>query len=358
MALLRRRQTELDEIVERQVLVAAVRAGDLDAVTAELARPDVDVNVVSVDGFTPLMIASQDGRVDLVEVLLEAGADARIVDPLMKATPGHKAGYRGHADVARVLCQASNLELDAQGPYNGYTALHDAVWHGHLEPARCFVQAGARLDLPRARWPDSTRHGAGVRLHRGGRSAGVRGGSKMTDPWIIGAGMTDFGKFPAVSLRALAEHAAGTALADAELAASDVELVLFANAAAGIVTGQEMIRGQISLQGAGFGGLPIVNVENACASASSAIHLARMAVLSGQYHVVLAVGAEKLTHPTDKQRAFDALATGADVGRREEFEQQLGSPSQSFFMDVYADIARRYLSRTRAPPSVTSQRLP
>ncbi len=145
-ALLCRREAELEDVAERQVLLAAVRAGDPDAVTAELDKEDVDVDMVSPDGLTPLMIASQDGRADIVAVLLAAGADARIVDPLMKATPGHKAGYRGHAEVARLLCQSGNLELDAQGPYNGYTALHDAVWHDHVAAARWFVKAGARLD--------------------------------------------------------------------------------------------------------------------------------------------------------------------------------------------------------------------
>lgn len=38
-------------------------------------------------------------------------------------------------------------ELDAQGLYNGFTALHDAVWHGHLEAARALVDASARLNL-------------------------------------------------------------------------------------------------------------------------------------------------------------------------------------------------------------------
>jgi ankyrin repeat protein len=42
---------------------------------------------------------------------------------------------------------APALEIDAQGPYNGFTPLHDAVWHGHLVAARALVDAGARLNL-------------------------------------------------------------------------------------------------------------------------------------------------------------------------------------------------------------------
>ena len=146
-ALIRAREERTRDIVEGQPLIAAVDAGDAQTVGDLLSSATIDVNAVSPEGFTALMIASQNGRTDIVTLLLAAGADCRIVDPLMKATPGHKAGYRGHAEVARVLCSKGNLELDAQGPYNGYTALHDAVWHGHTETAECLVRAGARLDV-------------------------------------------------------------------------------------------------------------------------------------------------------------------------------------------------------------------
>lgn len=138
---------ERERTAEQQALIVAAAAGDVDRVGKLVHDPAVDVNAVSPDGFTALMIASQDGRADIVRLLVDAGADARLVDPLMLATPGHKAGYRGHPDVAQVLCEASNLDLDAQGPYNGYTALHDAVWHGHAATAEWFITAGARLDL-------------------------------------------------------------------------------------------------------------------------------------------------------------------------------------------------------------------
>jgi ankyrin repeat protein len=83
----------------------------------------------------------------VVAELLAAGANPRIVDHLMRATPVHKAAYMGHAEVVRLLTVDGGLELYAQGPYNGYTALHDATWHGHAETARVLIEAGARTDL-------------------------------------------------------------------------------------------------------------------------------------------------------------------------------------------------------------------
>ena len=60
---------------------------------------------------------------------------------------------------------------------------------------------------------------------------------------IAGVGMTPFGKQLQRGLRNLAVAAIDEALADAGVPAADVDRVFFANAAAGIVTQQEMIRG-------------------------------------------------------------------------------------------------------------------
>src|SRR5580693_3018188 len=105
--------------------------------------------------------------------------------------------------------------------------------------------------------------------------------------------MTPFGKFPDLTLRQLATQATRSALDDAGLPAERVEYVFFGNAMQGLLSGQEMIRGQVALADCGLLGVPLINVENACASGSSAIHLGWLAVASGQADVAIAVGAEK-----------------------------------------------------------------
>jgi acetyl-CoA acyltransferase len=165
---------------------------------------------------------------------------------------------------------------------------------------------------------------------------------------VLGTGMTAFGKFPGRSLRELTAEAVGEAVADAEIPACDIEMAFFANAAAGLVTGQEMVRGQVALRDTGLLGIPIFNVENACASGSSAVALAHAAVASGQCELALAVGAEKLVHP-DKQRSFAALASAVDLERRAQLEALIGGePSGSLFMDVYAYLARDYMAASGA----------
>lgn len=174
----------------------------------------------------------------------------------------------------------------------------------------------------------------------------------MRDVVIAGAAMTPFGKFPDTSLKTLAGEATAGALADAGLTAEDVEQVYFANAVAGLITGQEMVRGQVELRETGLLGVPIFNVENACASASSAFNLAWSAVASGQAECAIAIGAEKLVHP-DKRRSFEALAAATDLERRADLEafvygDEAEPGSGSLFMDVYALLARRYAERSGA----------
>lgn len=166
----------------------------------------------------------------------------------------------------------------------------------------------------------------------------------MPEVFIVGADVIPFGKFPATSLRELATEATTRALTDAGVRAGEIGAVFFANSAAGALTGQHAIRGQVALQDTGLLGAPITNVENACASGSTAFNLAHAAIASGAAEIALAVGAEKLTHP-DKAKTFAIFNAGWDV---ERFGDGEDGNSHSPFMDVYAGMARDYMERTGA----------
>jgi len=160
----------------------------------------------------------------------------------------------------------------------------------------------------------------------------------MSTVAIAGVGMTAFGKFLNRGLRSLSEEAVVAALADANADPVDVDSVYFANAAAGVVTGQEMIRAEAALRNTGLAGKPMFNIENACASGSSALHLAWLAVRSGQAECVLVVGAERLSHE-DKKVSFDAFARGVDL----EEPRAASTGSGSLFMDIYAAKTRKWM---------------
>jgi acetyl-CoA acetyltransferase len=165
----------------------------------------------------------------------------------------------------------------------------------------------------------------------------------MRNVYVAGIGMTRFAKQLSRGLKDLTAEAVQAAMKDAAVVVEDVGACYFGNAVAGSLTGQEMLAGQFLLRPLGFGGLPVVNVENACASAATAFHLAWQAVATGGQDVVLAVGAEKMTHP-DKARSFAAIGGSVDV---ETAPVDL-PPGRSFLMDLYAESALRYMERTGA----------
>jgi acetyl-CoA acetyltransferase len=161
----------------------------------------------------------------------------------------------------------------------------------------------------------------------------------MTSSYIIGAGQTRCGRFPNATVASLAIEALDAALTDADLNHERVEAIFFSNALSGLMTGQECVRGQVALRHSRYGGIPTVNVENACASGSTALHLACQAIDAGAYETVAVVGSEKMSHP-DRRRPIKALEGAADV-------ELLGDAPEdhSVFMDSYADRARRRIER-------------
>jgi acetyl-CoA acetyltransferase len=176
---------------------------------------------------------------------------------------------------------------------------------------------------------------------------------------IAGVGMTKFGKHLECGLKALGGEAVQAALADAGVDARQLEVAYVGNAAAGLVTGQESIRGQVILRALGIGRIPVINVENACASGSTALQQACGAVSAGQYEVALALGVEKLTHP-DKAKTFAAFSGAVDVEVLAGMLAQLrhaaeeggaraastgAGEKRSMFMDLYAAVARAHMKQ-------------
>lgn len=129
---------------------------------------------------------------------------------------------------------------------------------------------------------------------------------------IAGVGMHPFGRFPDSSLKDLARVAGVEAMIDAGIGPRDVDAVYSSNSLAGLLTGQEQIRGQSVLRDLGVHGVPVVNVENACAGGSTALREAVVAVRAGVADVVLALGFEKM-FVDDRTATLDALRSAADL---------------------------------------------
>ncbi len=178
----------------------------------------------------------------------------------------------------------------------------------------------------------------------------------MSNIYIAGIAMTVFGRHLERSLDDLAGEALQGALKDAGCQIDDLGVAFYAGMTNGPLQGQIAIPGQVVLSKIGINSIPIYNIENACASGSSAFNLAVQSLKAGTTDVALAIGAEKMNIP-DKLKAFSIFEAGWDVSRVEENYQNLvtmgegivpppGSQSDrpySKFMDIYAAMCRWHM---------------
>jgi acetyl-CoA acetyltransferase len=178
----------------------------------------------------------------------------------------------------------------------------------------------------------------------------------MTTIYIAGIAMTVFGRHTERSLDDLAREALNGAVKDASCSIADIGVAYYAGTTNGPLQGQLCIPGQVVFSKIGIEGIPVFNIENACASGSSAFNLAVQSLKAGTTDVALAIGAEKMNIP-DKMKAFSLFEAGWDISRAEENYQALmemgegveipeGSESDrpySKFMAIYAAMCRYHM---------------
>ncbi|MBC7247314.1 MAG: thiolase family protein [Actinobacteria bacterium] len=180
------------------------------------------------------------------------------------------------------------------------------------------------------------------------------------DVYILGVGMIRFGKFAEKGVKQLVAEAMAALFDDVPVRKEDIQAAWFSNSGWGMYTGQHCIRGQVALAPLGIQGIPIVNVENACAGGSTALREAWLSVKAEQFDLVLAVGVEKMWFPEDKAKVFEGFISGMDVefarniiaafqadaarkAREAKAEGREKKGGHSAFMDVYGMGARMHM---------------
>lgn len=127
---------------------------------------------------------------------------------------------------------------------------------------------------------------------------------------VAGVGMISFTK-PGASE---AYPAMGAAAAKAALADAGIDYALVRQAYVGYVFGDSTC-GQAAVYGVGLTGIPVINVDNNCATGSTALFLARQAIESGMVDCVIALGFEQMVPGalkgawTDRPSPMERFAT-------------------------------------------------
>ncbi|RST49228.1 thiolase family protein [Variovorax sp. MHTC-1] len=157
----------------------------------------------------------------------------------------------------------------------------------------------------------------------------------MKNIFVTGGAMTPFGRHAGVLAPELAQRAILEAMNDAGVEARDIQAIYCANVLGGMILGQLIVRDL------GFGGIPVYNVENACASGATAVHLARHAMMAEQYDTVLVFGIEQLT----------ALGGGTIPLQRNDHKTELYAKAGMVLPAVYAMRGTRFLHERSATPA-------
>ena len=145
----------------------------------------------------------------------------------------------------------------------------------------------------------------------------------MREVAIIGAGLVPFGKYPEKTLADIAWPAVKQAIEDSGIHKKEIGAAYCGTALGGMMAGQRI------LKKVGLTGLPIINIENACSSSSTAFREAWISVAAGVYDAALVIGVEKLTK----------FGGGTLPLEKEDFEVTHGLVMPA----LYAMRARRYM---------------
>jgi acetyl-CoA acyltransferase len=158
---------------------------------------------------------------------------------------------------------------------------------------------------------------------------------KLRDVYVVGVGMTPFARHEGKTVVDLGSWAIRDALTDAGLPFEAVEAAWCGHVAQGSTAGQKVV-GAV-----GQTGIPVMNVENACASGTTAFRGAYMQVASGLADVALAVGFERMGR--------GALPMPKTPGEKSETSPPKQEPSKkppppfpSLFAGLFREHSRRY----------------
>ncbi len=178
-----------------------------------------------------------------------------------------------------------------------------------------------------------------VCLQTGGEGRGIYGCCSclggMRDVYIVGAGQSRYGSFPAESYRSLFE----TAVVDSvESVEHGIDIADIDEAYIGMlgVGGRQLgLPGPAVTEHVGLHGVPVTRIENACAASGYAVRQAVMAVRAGMADVVLAGGVEVMT-----DLSGDAVRYWLGVSGETEWERMSGTT----FAGVYAQMASAHMN--------------
>ena len=114
---------------------------------------DVQVNAIDFGGYTPLHYVAQYGKAAVAQFLIENGANindqenqSQSLPCFGNSSPLHLAAISGNSDTTDVLIRYG-ADINAIDKH-GATALHYAIYEGHIQTAKALTKNGAKIKQP------------------------------------------------------------------------------------------------------------------------------------------------------------------------------------------------------------------
>jgi ankyrin repeat protein len=135
--------TTLLAVAPESPVADAAQQGEL-ALVRSLLRGGADVNAGQGDGTTGLHWAAMNGDVEMIQLMIYAGANRESTTRLGAYTPLHLASKGGHFAAVGVLLESGSNPSALTGL--GLTPLHFAAASGSVKAVNALITAGAELD--------------------------------------------------------------------------------------------------------------------------------------------------------------------------------------------------------------------
>jgi len=114
------------------VVLILLLAGGMKWITHDMSKTSSFLN------------AAYAGQVDVVQTMLKAGENVDAQDPKFNSTALILAAQQGHVDIVRLLLD-NHADINAMTKH-GQTALSQAAYNGHMDVVKLLIEHGAKLD--------------------------------------------------------------------------------------------------------------------------------------------------------------------------------------------------------------------
>ncbi|CAF3489770.1 unnamed protein product [Rotaria socialis] len=137
------KETEKDLSHNEKQLFQAAHDGQLQALQQLIEQDKLDVNLRHPLGWTPLLVAVINDRIDCVKYLLSKGADPNQSDEFTNVQSMAKKIHWNPVNVYTKREEEFCNRLSARATFNGFTALHYAVLNDNISIINILIEYGA-----------------------------------------------------------------------------------------------------------------------------------------------------------------------------------------------------------------------